>query len=193
MHTDTKVNDLQLPDYEDFNESIIDLNLTGSGLHGRMCGFLCAGADSQGEAYLRALLPNNKDDSSRHILLSLFSVYTITQQYIADFNFEFKLLLPHEDEPLIDRACAFSEWCEGFIQGLNMAGVGPEQFYEEEAQEAVQHITEFAELDTESIEMNEEDEKAFMEVSEYTRMAVLRLHADIIANAKERGDFESTH
>ena len=54
-------NRLHLPLYDDFVASIsgIALTLSGSGLHGMMCGYLCAGADSQGEAYLRALL-NNK-------------------------------------------------------------------------------------------------------------------------------------
>ncbi len=184
---------LQLPSYEDFSQSIRELNLSASNLHGIMCGFLCAGADNQGEAYLRALSPNIKDEASRNALLSIFSVYSISQQLIAAFNFEFNLLLPEDDEPLMDRACAFSEWCEGFIQGLNLAGVGPEQFYEEEAQEALHHITEFGQLDSETLDVDEEDEQALMEVSEYTRMAILRLHADLMANAKEPGDFESTH
>lgn len=181
---------LQLPSYTDFIETIevLDLSTSGSTLHGMMCGYLCAGADTQGEAYLRALSDNKKGTAARNALLALFAVYTVSQQHIAHFDFQFSLLLPEEHQPLADRAQAFSEWCEGFIQGLNIAGVGPEEFYEDEAQEALGHITEFAELDFESIGVEEEDEKALMEVSEYTRMAVLRLHGDLIANERERGE-----
>lgn len=183
-----ETNALHLPPYDDFIEviSALSLNTSGSGLHGMMCGFLCAGADTQGEAYLRALSDNKKGEAARLALLALFSVYSISQQHISNFDFEFALLLPDDYQPLPERAQAFSEWCEGFIQGLTSAGVGPEQFYEEEAIEALGHISDFADLDFDALDIDEGDEKAFMEVSEYARMAVLRLHSDLVANQRER-------
>jgi uncharacterized protein YgfB (UPF0149 family) len=186
---------LHLPEYDRFIESIavLALDASGSELHGIMCGFLCAGADSQGETYLRALLNNKKDEASRAAFLAMFAVFSISQQQISNFDFEFELLLPDENESLIDRAGAFSKWCEGFTQGLSMAGVGIDQFYDEEAQDAFQHLIEFAELDTDSLDVDEEDEKALMEVSEYARMAVIRLHGDLVMNERERGGSETTH
>ncbi|HAT3978578.1 TPA: UPF0149 family protein [Legionella pneumophila] len=186
---------LHLPKYDDFVQSIsvLALTMSGSELHGIMCGYLCAGADSQGEAYIRALLNNKKDEQSRNALLSMFSVFSISQQQINNFDFEFEMLLPDDDESLVTRAQAFSEWCEGFTQGLTIAGVGMEQFYEEESQDALQHLIEFAELDCESLEVGEEDERALMEVSEYTRMAVLRLHSDLVLHEREFGDSGTTH
>ncbi|HAT8179207.1 TPA: UPF0149 family protein [Legionella pneumophila] len=186
---------LHLPKYDDFVQSIsvLALTMSGSELHGIMCGYLCAGADSQGEAYIRALLNNKKDEQSRNALLSMFSVFSISQQQINNFDFEFEMLLPDDNESLVIRAQAFSEWCEGFTQGLTIAGVGMEQFYEEESQDALQHLIEFAELDCESLEVGEEDEKALMEVSEYTRMAVLRLHSDLVLHERELGDSGTTH
>ncbi len=188
-------NRLHLPEYDGFIESIgvLALDLSGSELHGIMCGFLCAGADNQGETYLRALLNNKKDDASRSAFLAMFAVFSISQQQISNFDFEFEMLLPDENESLIERARAFSEWCEGFTQGLSMAGVDVDQFYDEESQEAFQHLIEFAELDTDSLDVDEEDEKALMEVSEYARMAVIRLHGDLVMNERERGGSEMTH
>ncbi|MFG0171751.1 UPF0149 family protein [Legionella pneumophila] len=186
---------LHLPKYDDFVQSIsvLALTMSGSELHGIMCGYLCAGTDSQGEAYIRALLNNKKDEQSRNALLSMFSVFSISQQQMNNFDFEFEMLLPDDDESLVTRAQAFSEWCEGFTQGLTIAGVGMEQFYEEESQDALQHLIEFAELDCESLEVGEEDERALMEVSEYTRMAVLRLHSDLVLHERELGDSGTTH
>ncbi|AMP88238.1 UPF0149 family protein [Legionella pneumophila] len=186
---------LHLPKYDDFVQSIsvLALTMSASELHGIMCGYLCAGADSQGEAYIRALLNNRKDEQSRHALLSMFSVFSISQQQINNFDFEFQMLLPDDNESLVMRAQAFSEWCEGFTQGLTIAGVGMEQFYEEESQDALQHLIEFAEMDCESLEVGEEDEQALMEVSEYTRMAVLRLHSDLVLHERELGDSGTTH
>src|SRR3989338_5029121 len=146
---------LHLPDYDTFAESItaLSLNISGSELHGMMCGYLCAGADSQGEAYLRALLNNKKDEPSRTAVLAMFSVFSISQQQINNYDFQFEMLLPEDSESLIERAQAFSEWCEGFTQALTIAGIGADQFYEEEAQEAFQHLIEFAELDCESLDV----------------------------------------
>ncbi|WP_058480890.1 UPF0149 family protein [Legionella waltersii] len=186
---------LNLPSYDDFTGAIAPLALpiSGSELHGIMCGYLCAGADAQGEAYIRALLNNRKDEASRNGLLTLFSVFSISQQQINHFNFDFQMLLPEDEESLLLRAKAFSEWCEGFTQSLNIAGIGADEFYEEESQEAFQHLIEFAELDYESLDIGEDDEKALMEVSEYARMAVLRLHSDLIMQEKENKDDSGRH
>ena len=170
-----------LPTYQTFvdNISVLDLPISSSELHGIMCGYLCAGAASEGEAYLGALTPNNKNASTRAAAHAIFAVYTVSQHQLANFNFDFQLLLPDEHESILQRALAFSEWCEGFTQGMAMAGVGYEQLADEESQEALQHMLEFAQLDYESLDVNEEDEKALVEVSEYARMAVIRLYNDL--------------
>lgn len=186
---------LHLPDYEVFVESIaaLMLQISASKLHGLLCGYLCAGADRQGESYIRALLHSKKSPESRNALLSLFSVFTISQQLISTHDLEFSLLLPNDDGPLRERAKAFSRWCEGFTQGLTLEGVDLEHFYEEDAQEALQHLVEFAELDSDSLDVDEEDERALMEVTEYTRMAVIRLHGDLMTNKRKDGQTGTTH
>ena len=184
-----------LPNYDYFGEivGILAMPISISELHGIMCGYLCAGADGQGEAYLRTLLENKKDKASRAALLAMFELFSISQQQITNFDFEFHLLIPDDQEPLIERAKAFGEWCGGFGQGLSAAGVDEDQFYDEESQEALQHITEFAELDYASLDVEEDDERALMEVSEYTRMAVIRLHSDLVMNERERGNSDIKH
>ena len=185
----------RLPEYDGFTEAIAVLMLdqSGSEVHGLMCGYLCAGADQQGEAYIRALLNHKKDEDSRKAILSMFEVFSISQQQISSFDFAFELLLPDEHQALVDRAKAFGEWCTGFTQGLTLAGVDTDQFYEEEAQEALEHIIEFAELDYDSLEVDEEDERSLMEVTEYTRMAVIRLHGDLVMNERERDGVDKAH
>lgn len=185
---------LHLPNYDAYAESVAVLTVpvSASLMHGMMCGYLCLGADSEGEAYLRALLHNKKDEASRAAVLTLFTVFSISQQQINSLDFEFSMLLPNDNEPLPLRAKAFSEWCQGFTQVLTLAGMNIDQFYEEEAQEALQHLIEFAELDYENLDVEDEDEHALMEVSEYARMAVLRLHNDFIMNTKKRGGTTGT-
>lgn len=187
---------LKLPEYDQFLESIspLALEVSVSEIHGTLCGYLSAGADKQGESYIRALLKHKKDAATRNALLSLFSVFTISQQQLSNsLNFDFQLLLPSDDYSLRDRAQAFSQWCEGFKQGLTFAGVVGADYQEEDAQEALQHLHEFSQLDYESLEVSEEDEQALIEVIEYTRMAVLRLHTDLLTNQKKQSDSSTTH
>ncbi|CEK09181.1 UPF0149 family protein [Legionella hackeliae] len=187
---------IHLPAYQTFVDtiSVLALPISGSELHGIMCGYLCAGATAEGEAYLRALmLKNKKDDANRAAAMAMFDVFLISQQQLANFDFEFQLLLPEDEESLIARAQAFSEWCEGFTQGITMAGISYEQLQEEEAQEALHHMLEFAQLDYESLEVDEEDEKALIEVSEYARMAVLKIYGDLLEEAGNRNSSNTTH
>lgn len=170
---------LRLPNYQQFLDSIAILNLpiSPSELHGVICGYLCAG---EGEAYLRALTLKANQTAAK----AMFDIFSISQQQLSNFDFEFELLLPSEEEPLTTRAQAFSQWCEGFNQGITMAGIGYEQLQEDEAKEALKHLVEFASLDYENIEINEDDEKALMEISEYARLAVMRIYSDLLDNLK---------
>ncbi len=173
--------DLQLPVYQRVTESILALNIpiSGSELHGILCGYLSAGASQEGIAYLRAFITKANDDSTRHAARVLFDIYTISQQQIETMGFEFQLLLPDDSEALLYRAQSFTEWCDGFTQGIRMAGVEYEQIQDDDALDAIQHITEFAELDYESLQFDGDDERALTEISEYARMAVLHIYSDL--------------
>ena len=186
---------LLLPEYYNFIDSIaaLALPISGSELHGMMCGYLCAGATREGEAYLRALMSNNKDAAIRTAMLALFEVYAISQQQIANFDFEFQLLLPNDDMPLDERAKAFCECCEGFVQAITMAGIDYEQLQEEDSQEALRHLTEFAQLDYHALQADEDDERALMEVSEYARMAMLRIYSDLLSSTLQNASLETAH
>lgn len=180
---------LHLPNFDEFSDkiSVLALHVSASFVHGMMCGYLCAGADNQGEAYIRALLNNKKDEASRDAILAVFAVFSISQQQLYNFDLEFQMLLPDDEEPLTARAQAFSEWCDGFIQSLTAAGVSSDHFEDEDARDAFQHLIEFSELNSDILDVDEDDERALMEVGEYARMAVLRLHSDLIMKENEQG------
>jgi uncharacterized protein YgfB (UPF0149 family) len=185
----------RLPHYDAFMESIaiLALPLSGSELHGVMCGYLCAGAMDQGEAYLRTLMLQTHDSGERSAMLSIFSMYAISQQQLMHLGFDFQLLLPDENEPLFNRAQAFSEWCDGFIQSLTRVGVDYHQLDDEDTEEAIQHLSEFAQLDCDSIQVDSTDEEAFMEVCEYARMAVLHIHSDLHLKTLKQEETKTTH
>lgn len=185
----------KLPNYLNFSHAIASLNLpiSCSELHGVLCGYLAANGQRAGETYLRAILSKRDKDQTRQAALALFDVYTISQQQLSQMGFEFELLLPDDDAALSARAQAFSEWCEGFTQGLTVTGIDVDKLDNEETQDAIQHITEFAQLDYEALQVNEADERALSEVIEYTRMAVLSIHADLQTTDQNIGGQSTKH
>lgn len=172
---------MKLPDYLHFSQALAPLNLpiSCSELHGVLCGYLAASGAREGESYLRAVLAKRDAGEIRQAKLALFDVYAISQQQLSNLGFEFELMLPNDDVFLATRAQAFSEWCEGFIQGVTVVGRDHPQLQTEEVQEMLQHLSEFAQLDYEALRVSDEDERALIEVIEYTRMAVLSIHAEI--------------
>ncbi len=171
----------KFPPYELIQISLAPLNLplSISELHGLLCGYICAGSKSQAEAYLRTLMASFKQLDAKDASALLFTCFSISQHLIEAFDFSFQLLIPDEDTSLDERARAFSDWCEGFTQGLTLSDVGFDHFHDQEAQHALGHIEEFAQLDHDSLVMDENDEYALLEIQEYTRLAVLRLYGDL--------------
>ncbi len=185
----------KLPAYQQFCDAtaFLALSQSPSELHGIVCAYLCAGAYREAEIYLRALLGNNKDEETRMASMLIFDMLSASQHQIQNFDFEFQMFLPDEHESIVERAQSFSEWCEGFMQGLDINGIHDDNFEDEEARETLYHIQEFSELDFDDLKSGEEEEKALMEVTEYTRMAVLRLFGEIQALKQQPEETGTTH
>jgi len=171
----------ELPNYDNLQVICEQLNLSFSpaAIHGMLCGFLCAGQTLESERFLKELTNNQIDQDA---VKSLSSLRQISLQQINTHDFEFYLLLPDDDEPLGVRAKALSEWCHGFVDSFNSIDINIDDLSEQESKDALLHIHEFSELDYQSLAIDEEDEKAYVEVSEYVRMAVLMLHTELTKN-----------
>lgn len=184
---------LTLPSYPQVLDVLLplDLPVSASELHGLICGYLCAGASAAGEQYLRGLLGGFDKSQSKEAMLCLFELFALSQQQLQSGDFAFRMLLPEDFESLALRAQAFCDWCEGFTQGMVLSGRDINAIPDEDSQEALHHIREFAQLDQDSLQSCETDEKALMEVSEYTRLAVLQLYHDW--QASEAGGTTARH
>jgi uncharacterized protein YgfB (UPF0149 family) len=179
--------------YDQLNQDLAPLELPVqlSYLHGMLTGCLVAGSPFQAENYLRSLLMNKSGSDYRQSTNALFSILAMTQTWLTNFGFDFHLLLPNDDAPLSERVLAFADWCEGFIEGLDMGGLSLDDISNEDVLEAIQHIDEFSDIDSNDFDYNEEDEKAYFEVSEYVRLAVLQIFCDL--NEEGSGRQEPVH
>ncbi len=84
------------------------------------------------------------------------------------------------------RVAAFVLWCQGFLDGFEMTGLDADSIDSEDVLEILQHFDEFSQMQAQEFAYeDEEDEKAFFEMSEYARLAVLQVLCDLEAEGKE--------
>ena len=148
----------------------IDAELSAAEAHGMATGMLCVNEKTESAAWLAELLHNaNPVINENKILLT--RLFEETRRLLASDEFEFDLFLPEDDTSLVEQVEALKSWCRGFLFGV---GSGASALsWSKDAREILKDITEFTKLDV-NVE-GEEDERAFVEITEYLRSAVLLL------------------
>jgi uncharacterized protein YgfB (UPF0149 family) len=169
----------------------LDLPMDVAKLHGVLTGCLVFGGQLQTENYLRSLLFNKTGGAFRSANNALFSLFSITQAWLTHFGFDFKLILPNDEEDIVSRVAAFSRWCQGFLEGFDIGGLSLDDIESEEVLEILQHMDEFSQMEAEDFDYDEEDEKTYLEITEYARLAVLQVLCDL--NEQGAGSEEPVH
>lgn len=151
-----------------------DSDLSAAEAHGMATGMLCVNARTDSGVWLAELFGNNDAVllEKNQLLIRLFEE---TRRLMASDEFDFELLLPDDDTPLVERVEALRNWCRGFLFGVG-SGV-TKTGWSKEAREILKDISEFTKLDGEA--EGEDDEQAFVEIYEYLRSAVLLLGEDL--------------
>ncbi len=149
--------------------------------HGTLCGFLCAGLNTDGKAWLESLLATIEADDvairpSRKALIAFYNY--IFHQFIES-RFEFHPAIENKIEDLEMRAEALSNWCYGFLLGMRQTGIDISQSTIDDIQEIYFRMSEIATIDYEHVDIRAEDENAFEEVLDYIETSVLYMHQEI--------------
>jgi uncharacterized protein YgfB (UPF0149 family) len=173
-----------LPDPSEVDAEIRRLALASpaSELHGGLCGWLAGGGAPVREWPARVLvddtLPTPAEDSP------LDRLRTASAAQLEDRSFDFALLLPAADAPLVERSGALFDWCRGFLGGFGLAaGANPK--LSEESSEALGDLAKLAGAQAQD-DGDEEDEAALAEIEEFVRVATLLLHGDCVLAARHR-------
>lgn len=166
-----------LPTYIELHQALnkTTLKLHPSQVHGLIAGILC-GNPSNKTAW-QELVTDGEETPKTHLLLQ--TLYEISERNLADFLFEFQLLLPPDSDPLPSRAEALTLWCQGFLTGLKLAHVQIIDRELSEITEAINDLIEIAKMNYEDVVASEEDEVAYVELVEYVRMAVILIYQDL--------------
>ena len=161
----------------------IDAELSAAEAHGMATGMLCINEQTESAAWLAELLHNaNPVINENKILLT--RLFEETRRLLASDEFEFDLFLPEDDTSLVEQVEALKSWCRGFLFGV---GSGASALsWSKDVREILKDITEFTKLDV-NVE-GEEDERAFVEITEYLRSAVLLLRDELGNSSGEMVD-----
>ncbi len=169
----------------------IDAMLGATESHGALCGMLCAQGATDASQWMLQVLGEHEESSKalQQVGKMLLQIHQLSVEQMNDSDVEFELMLPDDDEPLGARVEALGTWCQGFVYGLAVGGVKEETELPEDSKELIKDILEIsragyvaddeAELNASIEDDNEEDEVAFMEVTEYVRMGTLLIYEEL--------------
>jgi yecA family protein len=143
--------------------------------HGVICGFICAAGNSEPALWLDHLLGDGNTvstaaQSARSLLKALYSE---TLLHLTDGDLDLVLLLPKDDTPLSLRSKALGEWCQGFLYGLALGGVGEDGVRKGDVGEIMRDFYEISSSRFDHEVTDEDEESAYAEIVEYVRMSVL--------------------
>ncbi|QDH69148.1 UPF0149 family protein [Lysobacter alkalisoli] len=160
----------------------LSLAVSGSELHGSLCGWLAGGGALKPDWLSRLLLDDSLPAPEKGSVLDRLARATETQ--LGDRGFGFELLLPDSDANLAERSGALFDWCRGFIGAFGMA-TGAESSLSEEGREALADLARLAAAQAQE-DGDDSDEEALVEIEEFVRVATLLLHGDCVLAAQHR-------
>ncbi|TKB47710.1 UPF0149 family protein [Thalassotalea mangrovi] len=156
-----------------------NLQTHASEIHGFLTGILAAGYAFDNTDYLKTLedMFNNGEALSKAMERQMKVLFAEIVQAIVDENFGFQLLLPDDDESIIERGQALNAWVQGFNLGFGLLQK-QNSSYSEDVQEIIRDFADIANLSNE-LEDDEETEEAYFEILEYIRISSLLCFAEL--------------
>ncbi len=146
--------------------------------HGIVTGLVCGGAarDSVRDAlYLVAgsqRLPDNTAEAVSQILVEL---YDATVRSFNNDRFDYELVLPDDENSIVERIDAVAAWCQGFVLGLLQNEDISIEKLDEDSAEIVRDIMAIAEVESLNEMVNDDghaqsDEHSLTEIEQYLRV-----------------------
>lgn len=143
-----------------------------------LIGYVCGVRDKLNTEQRRALYRNWLDvdppDDLRALLNAAYEQAVENLDEYADF--EFRLLVPADDQPIQDRARSIALWCSGFLSGLGESGRQIQQD-DGDAAEALSVLARIAAM-TDEVPEDEENEEDLTQIEEFVRVSTLLVFAE---------------
>ncbi|MES9941212.1 MAG: UPF0149 family protein [Candidatus Thiodiazotropha sp. 6PLUC2] len=178
------LDDKQMPDYEHLEKllGVMSSDVGASELHGLISGLICAGTPEAAVDWITAFFEAwpAEDLLAQEARELIGQLYYASKRQITHDEYSFMPLLPEEEESIAQRAKGLSEWCEGYLYGLGLAGV-TESNLSGDAKEAIQDLSHFTRLDYEELESGEATEMAYVELQEFLKVVTLLMWEELVS------------
>jgi len=144
--------------------------------HGTLCALLLDNAAlSAWLGHTLEELPERSDVLATEQLGVLEQLYRETREQLSNEDLGLELLLPDESDDFGLRLLGLAGWCQGFLYGVGVIGVGDDDRLDDEARECLSDLLEISKLSHDEA-LSEEAELQYAEIVEHVRMAALLLN-----------------
>lgn len=150
-------------------------DISPSELHGIISGVVCAGRDSTSDPWLEGWCDRDRGPGSGTVKAcreEFLGLCELVELDLDDPQMGFAPLLPADVSPLTERATALASWCRGFLSGVGATEGKARCLGSGDVGEILGDFAEISRLDS-GMSDDEESERAFAELLEYVRVAVL--------------------
>jgi len=168
-------------DFASAQATITTENITAhaSELHGVLTGLICAGFTFEDQGYLTMLndLFNNGEGFPTNVKTTIKQMFSELWTDILDDNYTFQVMLPDDDDSLVERGHALGAWVQGFNLGFGLQ----QKDSPVTSTEIKEVLTDFAEIAnlSDDMEEGEDSEQAYFEISEYVRISALLCFSEL--------------
>ncbi len=151
-------------------------------VHGAICGLICASGANTVAGWQDQILGEDQEagnllnQEAKNLLQTL---YNQTLEQFEGGEFGLRLLLSDDNAPLAQRIREMSDWCNGFLLGLGLAGIKEADKLPSEAGEVIRDFSEIARVSYDEEEDEEANENAYMEVTEYLRVGAMLVYDEL--------------
>lgn len=142
-------------------------------LHGVLTGLIAAGFTFESTDYLPMVndMLNNAEGLPASVKSLIKDVYSDIWQHILDESYSFRLMLPDDDDSILERGYALGKWVQGFNLGFGLQQT-KKAVLSDDVKEVLVDFGEIANLSDE-MEEDEDTEQAYFEIAEYVRISAL--------------------
>jgi yecA family protein len=144
-----------------------------SEIHGVLTGLVCAGFTFEDQNYM-AMLNDLFTDGNvfpSTVKAIIKQMYSELWADILDDDYAFQLMVPDDEDSIVERGHALGKWVQGFNLGFGLQQKN-NPITSNEVKEVLTDFSEIANLSDE-MEEDEDTEQAYFEISEYVRISAL--------------------
>lgn len=172
-----------LPDISILDDSLIRVNamMEAAEAHGALCGMLCARGSVELSLWISHVLGEQQNSEGLQELTGeLARLHSATLEQLNDSVADFHLLLPDDQDSLAQRVAALASWCQGYVYGLAAGGISEQTELPADSRELLEDFVEISRAGMDdNLSDDEDDEIAFVEISEYVRTGVLLVNEEL--------------